>query len=197
MEKVNEKEIENCIKKFIHSDDKNLLIRGYFDIDKLVAVLSSVYNEEEVNQLLLVLGDTSVKDVPRLFNPAFIQPKFKNVKLDTKKYRFPNAEGVFTKWRSHINGVFGAGKDLAIFYPVEGVLFNSNDTDKFKSTLKNSRAKKSILITTNDFSNLTKKLYDSVDEVIIFDSSNANENNKELLKVIHRNFEFDKRELPY
>lgn len=199
MKRLNMDEFKNYVVKFLDgdSDKKTLLVRGYFDKDKLLHVLESIRDSEKINEALFVLGEAGICDVPRLFNDVFLDKRFKsNTRLNTR-YDFPGAIGTFTKWRQHIDYTFGNRYDLAVFYPVETVLFDPKDSEKFIKTVKNSLTNKNILITTNDFSQRPEQLYDVVDEVLILDTKNKNEENKEQFETIKSNLERDNKSLPY
>lgn len=83
-----------------------------------------------------------------------------------------------------------------VFHPVESALDNK-DFLKFYATLKNSKAKKNILITTNDFNSAPEKLYPYVDEILILDTTDVNEEHRQTYKVIQDNLNADHQILPY
>lgn len=192
-------EFKDYVVKFLEedTDKKTLLVRGYFEEDKLLQVLKSIRDSKKTNEVLFVLGDSSIKDVPDLFNGASVQKKFKyNTRLNTP-YDFPNATGTFTKWRNHIHGTFGSRYDLSVFYPVFSVLFDPRDTEKFIRTVKNSLTDKNILITTSDNSDRAEKLYDIVDEVVVLDTKDESEKNQEQFRNIKHHLERHDLPFPY
>jgi energy-coupling factor transporter ATP-binding protein EcfA2 len=56
---------------------------------------------------------------------------------------------------------------------VESAL-DAPDFSKFCDTLKNTKTKKNIVVTTNDFRDAPEKLYPYVDRVLILDTTQVN-----------------------
>ena len=90
----------------------------------------------------------------------------------------------------------GFDKDFALFHPVQSVL-DGKDFPKFCVTMKNAKAKKNILITTNDLNNTAEKLYPYVDATLILDTTRVNEEHEKTYKVIQSNLQADHKVLPY
>ncbi len=63
--------------------------------------------------------------------------------------------------------------------------------------MANSKARKNILITTNDFNNDPEKIYDIVNAVLILDTTAVNEENKQIYATIKANLADDGKEEPY
>ena len=63
--------------------------------------------------------------------------------------------------------------------------------------MKNAKAKKNILITTNDFNNTAEKLYPYIDATLILDTTRVNEEHEKTYKVIQSNLQADNKVLPY
>ena len=59
------------------------------------------------------------------------------------------------------------------------------------------KARKNILITTNDFNNDPEKIYDIVNAVLILDTTAVNEKNKQTYDTIKANLAADGKEEPY
>ena len=63
--------------------------------------------------------------------------------------------------------------------------------------MNNSKAKKNILITTNDFNDIPEKLYPYIDEVLILDTTDLNKKHQQTYKVIQDNLNTEHKTLPY
>ena len=63
--------------------------------------------------------------------------------------------------------------------------------------MANSKAKKNILITTNDLHDYPKEIYNNVDAVLILDTTAANEENKQTYATIKANLAAGGKEEPY
>ena len=178
---------------FLDSDKKNLLIRGYFDQDKLEVVLYAMGRRDDISKSVFVTGLLS--RVPELFNDSLNQ-NIKVPKLATK-YELCGTTAEFVKQTQNMNDDFAFNTDLAVFYPVQSVLDTETSTVKFLSNLSHSMAKKNILITTNDYSDRAERLYNSMDEVLILDMSKVDDEHVETMKNITRNFKRQNMKLPY
>lgn len=193
--KIEKLEYESFL-KWLHdffndSKNANLLIRGYFGQDKLTTVLQYINYNNNIKSGTFVVRD--IGEVPRLFGPSFKSGKFHKVNM-TDKYDLVGASVDFKKWDRDYDLPYGYGEDFCIFYPVEGLLFDEKSTQKFIKKFSNSRAKKNIILTTNDYSKRAEKLYPFVDKVINLDTS---EFNKEKYETLKNNFKSDNKELPY
>ena len=102
-----------------------------------------------------------------------------------------------TKWEQNTEFPYGQFDDFALFYPVESVLFNAKDIAKFVKAVKGSKAKKNILITTNNFTKKAEELYGIVDDCRILDTVDLNEKHKKIFNTIEQNIKVEHNELPY
>ena len=103
----------------------------------------------------------------------------------------------FTQWKKNRDFRFNDNKDFAIFHPVQTAISDISERDKFRKVLANSKARKNILITTNDFNNDPEKIYDIVNAVLILDTTAVNEKNKQTYATIKANLAADGKEEPY
>ncbi|MCL5458077.1 hypothetical protein M3M33_05240 [Loigolactobacillus coryniformis] len=195
---LNKLEPDNFIEylnSFINSDSKNLLVRGYFNQDKLTAVLHLINDNENIQKVVFATGNIS--EVPRLFNRSFKRGyELKNIRLNTA-YTLLKSKIEFIKWERMNEWSVQTNIDLGVFYPVEGVLFSEKDTDKFLTHLSYSKARHNILLTTNDYSKRAEKLYPYVDESVILDTSQLDEQHESEMKTLTRNITEHDGEMPY
>lgn len=195
IKKLKSKEfITNFKKLLLDEDTHNILVRGYFDEDKLLLTFACLSDLKELNDGTIVIGNTTVPH-EREFLQRGIRKNIPKLNL-SDTFNINGLTVNFTQWKRNRDFPLGFDKDFVIFHPVQSVL-NGQVFQKFCSTLKNAKAKKNILITTNDFYNTPKKLYPYVDETLILDTTAINDKNKQTYKTIQNNLEADHKPLPY
>ncbi|MCG0739770.1 hypothetical protein [Lactiplantibacillus plantarum] len=195
LQKLEIRQFLEAVSSFLKSNKTTtLLVRGFFMQDNLKAVLEAMQEDDNLKTSIFVTGDIS--EVPRLFNEPLGQKILKRPKLNTS-YRLAGTTTQFIKRNQNVNCDFGFGIDLAVFYPVQNVLFEESDFNKFISKLHHSKANKNILIMTNDYSRRAEKLYQFVDEVLVLDTSQLDEKHSEKAKQLAENFKRDGKDLPY
>jgi hypothetical protein len=169
IEKLEPKEFIKRFKELLLDKETNrILIRGYFDDDKLLLVFSCLYDLEEFNKGTVVIGNTTVP-----YERQFLEKGLHEVVPRFNLRDSFNVYGMiinFVQWKRNIDLPFGFDKDFALFHPVQSVL-DGKDFPKFCGTIKNAKAKKNILITTNDFNNTAEKLYPYIDATLILDTT--------------------------
>lgn len=195
IEKFEPKEFIKRFKELLLDKETNrILIRGYFDDDKLLLVFSCLYDLEEFNKGTVVIGNTIVP-----YERQFLEKGLREV---VPKFNLRDSFNVYgmiinlVQWKRNRDLPFGFDKDFALFHPVQSVL-DSKDFPKFCATIKNAKAKKNILITTNDFNNTAEKLYPYIDATLILDTTRVNEEHEKTYKVIQSNLQADHKVLPY
>ena len=195
IEKFEPKEFIKRFKELLLDKETNrILIRGYFDDDKLLLVFSCLYDLEEFNKGTVVIGNTTVP-----YERQFLEKGLREVVPKFNLRDSFNVYGMiinFVQWKRNVDLPFGFDKDFALFHPVQSVL-DGKDIPKFCVTMKNAKAKKNILITTNDLNNTAEKLYPYVDATLILDTTRVNEEHEKTYKVIQSNLQADHKVLPY
>ncbi|WP_270332986.1 hypothetical protein [Ligilactobacillus acidipiscis] len=192
METLKYEDFVRYLDRFFKSEDINtLLVRGYFYHDKLTTVLQYINYNKDLTSGIFVVG--ALSEVPRLFGPSFKSGKFHSVHQG-ETYKIAGANCEFLKEDINVDMAYGHSTDFCIFYPVESILFDNNKTNRFVQQLKNSNAKKNIIITSNDYSTRAEQLYSEVDETVVLDMSSIHE---EEFETIKSNFKREGRELPY
>lgn len=195
IEKFEPKEFIKRFKELLLDKETNrILIRGYFDDDKLLLVFSCLYDLEEFNKGTVVIGNTTVP-----YERQFLEKGLREVVPKFNLRDSFNVYGMiinFVQWKRNVDLPFGFDKDFALFHPVQSVL-DGKDFPKFCVTMKNAKAKKNILITTNDLNNTAEKLYPYVDATLILDTTRVNEEHEKTYKVIQSNLQADHKVLPY
>lgn len=173
----------------------NILVRGYFDDDKVLLTFRILNDLPYYKNGTLVIGNTRVQDEKNFLERGLRKtlPRF-NLRDVFKIYGL-NIQ--FTQWKKHRDFRFNGNKDFAVFYPVQTAISDISERDKFRKVLANSKARKNILITTNDFNNDPEKIYDIVNAVLILDTTAVNEENKQTYATIKANLATDGKEEPY
>lgn len=195
VQKVNPQEFVSEFEKLLLDDNThNILVRGYFDNDKLLLVFACLYETTGFDDGTIVIGNTTVPH-EREFLQRGIRDSISKLNL-SDAFNINGLTVNFTQWRKNRDFPFGFDKDFAVFHPVQSAL-DDKDFPKFCSVLKNARAKKNILITTNDFSDSLEKLYRYMDETLILDTTDVNDKHQQTYKVIQDNLEADNKSLPY
>lgn len=195
IEKFEPKEFIKRFKELLLDKETNrILIRGYFDDDKLLLVFSCLYYLEEFNKGTVVIGNTTVP-----YERQFLEKGLREVVPKFNLRDSFNVYGMiinFVQWKRNRDLPFGVDKDFALFHPVQSVL-DGKDFPKFCATIKNVRARKNILITTNDVNNNAEKLYPHIDSTLILDTTSINKEHEKTYKVIQSNLQADHKVLPY
>lgn len=164
-------------------------IRGINDHDKLGLTLAVLDKQvPTLNGTIMTNGVTRLRE---LMNETFgghnLTGKVGNLqqlgkmKVNVEKYSSPGTVG----YDEH---------DFSLYYPVESALFIPKDTINLRKHISGSRAKKVIILTTNDFHGWLESIRDLIDEDIILDTSKAHP--KEYQTVIE-NLQREGRNLDY
>lgn len=195
VQKLRPQKFVNEFKKLLlDKNTHNILVRGYFDNDKLLLVFACLYETTGFDDGTIVIGNTTVPH-EREFLQRGIRKSIPKLNL-SDTFNINGLTVNFTQWKRNRDFPFGFDKDFAVFHPVQSVL-DTQDFPKFCNTLKNSKARKNILITTNDFYDVPEKLYPYVDNVLIMDITQVNEEHQQTYKTIQSNLEADYKSLPY
>ncbi|MCP0886068.1 hypothetical protein LB941_01800 [Ligilactobacillus sp. WILCCON 0076] len=195
VQKVKPQEFVSEFEKLLLDDNThNILVRGYFDNDKLLLVFACLYETTGFDDGTIVIGNTTVPH-EREFLQRGIRESIPKLNL-SDAFNINGLTVNFTQWKRNRDFQFGFDKDFVVFHPVQSAL-DDKDFPKFCSILNNSKAKMNILITTNDFSESPKKLYSFVDEILILDTTEVDDEHSEIYKVIQSNLEADHQSLPY
>lgn len=195
IKKVKPQEFVSEFEKLLLDDNThNILVRGYFDNDKLLLVFACLYETTGFNAGTIVIGNTTVPHERELLQ--------RGIRENIPKLNLSDAFSIngltvnFTQWKRNRDFQFGFDKDFVVFHPVQSAL-DTQDFPKFCDALKNSKTRKNILITTNDFYDAPEKLYPYMDRILILDTTQVNEEHQQTYKVIQDNLEADHKSLPY
>lgn len=196
IQKLKIQEFVNKLEQLLLDEDtRNILVRGYFNSDKLLATFECLRDLKEFKKGTIVIGNATVPHERELLQEGVYRSSIPKLNL-SDSFEINGLTVNFSQWKRNRDFAFGFDKDFVIFHPVESVL-NNQDFSKFCATLKNSRAKKNILITTNDFNSAPEKLYPYVDIILILDTTDVNNDHREKYKTLQRNLEADHQLLPY
>ena len=190
-----EKSDSKLTELLLDQDTNNILIRGFFDEDKVALTFFTIGKLSEYNNGTVVIGNTTVTNEREFLEKGLCEP-IPHINLQDT-FRIGDLSVRFTKWNKHKNSPFNWNDDFAIFHPVQSVLYSDKNCNDFKKVLSNSKAKKNILLTTNDFYTHREKLYDEVDAVLILDTTMLDDKHKEEFNNIKRNLIDQGKELPY
>lgn len=187
--------IDRFEKLLLDEKTHNILIRGYFDDDKLLLTFECLKDLKNFYEGVLVIGNTTVPYEEEFLRKGLHTTSIGKLNL-SDSFNINGLSIKFLQWKRNKDFAFGFNMDFAIFHPVESVLHNK-DFSKFCATLNNSKAKKNILITTNDFNDIPEKLYPYIDEILILDTTDLNKKHQQTYKVIQDNLNTKHRTLPY
>ncbi|MER1299806.1 hypothetical protein [Ligilactobacillus salivarius] len=190
-----EKSDSKLTELLLDQDTNNILIRGFFDEDKVALTFFTIGKLSEYNNGTVVIGNTTVTNEREFLEKGLCEP-IPHINLQDT-FRIGDLSVRFTKWNKHKDSPFNWNDDFAIFHPVQSVLYSDKNCNDFKKVLSNSKAKKNILLTTNDFCTHPKKLYDEVDAVLILDTTMLDDKHKEKFNIIKKNLTDQGKKLPY
>lgn len=190
-----EKSDSKLTELLLDQDTNNILIRGFFDEDKVALTFFTIGKLSEYNNGTVVIGNTTVTNEREFLEKGLCEP-IPHINLQDT-FRIGDLSVRFTKWNKHKDSPFNWNDDFAIFHPVQSVLYSDKNCNDFKKMLSNSKAKKNILLTTNDFCTHPEKLYDEVDAVLILDTTMLDDKHKEKFNIIKKNLTDQGKKLPY
>ncbi|WP_065424921.1 hypothetical protein [Ligilactobacillus salivarius] len=190
-----EKSDSKLTELLLDQDTNNILIRGFFDEDKVALTFFTIGKLSEYNNGTVVIGNTTVTNEREFLEKGLCEP-IPHINLQDT-FRIGDLSVRFTKWNKHKDSPFNWNDDFAIFHPVQSVLYSDKNCNDFKKVLSNSKAKKNILLTTNDFCTHPEKLYDEVDAVLILDTTMLDDKHKEKFNIIKKNLTDQGKKLPY
>lgn len=190
-----EKSDSKLTELLLDQDTNNILIRGFFDEDKVALTFFTIGKLSEYNNGTVVIGNTTVTNEREFLEKGLCEP-IPHINLQDT-FRIGDLSVRFTKWNKHKDSPFNWNDDFAIFHPVQSVLYSDKNCNDFKKMLSNSKAKKNILLTTNDFCTHPEKLYDEVDAVLILDTTMLDDKHKEKFNIIKKNLTNQGKKLPY
>ena len=190
-----EKSDSKLTELLLDQDTNNILIRVFFDEDKVALTFFTIGKLSEYNNGTVVIGNTTVTNEREFLEKGLCEP-IPHINLQDT-FRIGDLSVRFTKWNKHKDSPFNWNDDFAIFHPVQSVLYSDKNCNDFKKVLSNSKAKKNILLTTNDFCTHPEKLYDEVDAVLILDTTMLDDKHKEKFNIIKKNLTDQGKKLPY
>ncbi|MFT8728626.1 MAG: hypothetical protein ABF755_01005 [Oenococcus oeni] len=190
------KDFVSKLNDFLESDvEKNILIRGYFDDDKLYATMYALQQSHEYVNGNVVLGSINLPSANELFQRA-ITSNFPKFDLQRKIHTM-GLNLSFSKYDREIDMPFGFEDSFTLFFPVESVFFSKRDFSKLKHKIESSKADKNIFITTNDFSQRAEMLYPFVDEVLVLDTTDLDDKHLSTFETIKNNIALEGETIPY
>ncbi|MEK4117675.1 hypothetical protein NST44_16040 [Paenibacillus sp. FSL W8-0919] len=161
-----EKKAIEAVLNFLKDDSKKiLLVRGYDNQAKLKVVLSCLNREFDRG----IIRTSSMSDIPDFINRAFNKRLLPNTIKSTTTYNLGrmtvNINSYVTSTRSNPKG---NDSSFTVFFPVQTVLDDSKRYDNFLTELNNTKSRKVILITTNEWSIKEWDVENKVDEVFFY-----------------------------
>ena len=196
--KIKLSDFDNELQDFMDSDDKFLMVRGYFNRDKINAVLGGL---ERINRKYHSCSRITMMITSLKYITDPVKEHFGSDAIYTLKDEFTH-NGIsykFGKYLQDFDMPFGYDANVVVYYPVQTVLYDNNlkAFNNFKKKLSNSHSRKNILITSNDYTKQFEKGYSLVDRVLILDTTELNPSNKEKYHNIVENNKADGEEMPY
>ena len=195
VQKLKPQEFVNTLGKFLADDEThNVLIRGYFDMPKLKPSLRVIKNTKEMHKGVIVEGGMNKNKLESMLGRALNIPNFY---LDSLEWlNIGNGTNIVsTKWNQSVHFTYGDDCDFAFFFPIQEEVVEPKYTEILVEKLKNSRAKKNILLTSNDWTKNPEVLYKYMDKIVSLDLEDYSNKYKEELKNIKTNI--DDKPLPY
>jgi len=171
-----------AVLNFINDDNKKiLLVRGYDSDAKLRAILSCLNREFDKG----IIRTSSMSDIPNFINRAFNERLLPNTVKSTTNYDLGrmtvNINSYVTSTRSNPKG---NDSTFTLFFPVQSVLDDSKRYNNFITELKNTKSRKVILITTNEWSIKEWDIENKVDEVFFY---SVEQDNPEIMMNLRNN----------
>lgn len=179
-------ELNNLI---ANNETLTVLIRCYIYEESLKSVLTSISTTEKLENGLFVVS--AIGEVPKLFKKTLRRrlPKVKQNEI----YRLARSNVEFTKRRKSAKK-YGHNQDYIAFYPVQGLLFDREETETFIAQVENTAIPIKFIITTNDYSTRAEVLYPHVDKVLILDVEGEY---GDVYSTVKSNLTSDGKEMPY
>lgn len=172
----------------------NILIRGYFDNSKLNLTLRAIKDNKEMREGVFVIGGMKQGRTENVLGHALHIPNFYLDSLE--KVDIGNQTQITSdKWNQDVEFTYGDNCDFALFYPIQLEVADKKFVTTLIQKIKNSKAKKNIILTTNDWTKNPETLYKYMDSVISLDLEDYSEEYREKLKYIKINI--DGKPLPY
>lgn len=198
LEKVKLHDFDVQLQDFMDSDDRFLMVRGYFDNDKVDAVLGGLerINKKHHSCSRITMMITRLKYI---IDP--VKEHFGNDAIYNFKDRFTHEDVSygFDTYLKNFDKPFGLDANVVVYCPVQTVLYDNNlrGFNNFKKKLFNSQSHKNILITSNDYIKQFENGYPLVDRVLILDTTDLNSSNKEKYHNIVKNNKVAGEKVPY
>ena len=195
IEKVKLHDFDAKLRDFMDSDDRSLMVRGYFNNDKISAVLGGL---ERINGKYHSCSRITMMITSLKYMTDPVKEHFGNNAVYSLKDEFIH-EGInykFDKYLQNFDMPFGYDANAVVYYPVQSVLYDnsSRDFQNFKKKLSNSQSHKNILITSNDYTKKLENGYPLVDRVLILDTAEFHE--QEYHNIVENN-KADGERMPY
>lgn len=195
IEKVKLHDFDAKLRDFMDSDDRSLMVRGYFNNDKIGAVLGGL---ERINGKYHSCSRITMMITSLKYMTDPVKEHFGNDAVYSLKDEFIH-EGInykFDKYLQNFDMPFGYDANAVVYYPVQSVLYDnsSRDFQNFKKKLSNSQSHKNILITSNDYTKKLENGYPLVDRVLILDTAEFHE--QEYHNIVENN-KADGERMPY
>lgn len=169
---TDEQKAISSVLEFLHdTNKKTLLVRGYDNEAKLKVVLSCLNREFELG----IIKTSGMSDISDHINRSFKKDLLPNVVKSTTTYNLGkmkvNINSYVTRTRSNPKG---NENTFTLFYPVQLVLDDPKRLKKFINDLEETRSRKIILITTNEWSIEKWDIENYMDEVYFYSVENDN-----------------------
>lgn len=155
-----------AVLKFLNDDSKKiLLVRGYDDDAKLKVALSCLNKEFNKG----IIRTSSMSDISSFINQAFNKNLLPNTVISTTNYNLGRMTVSINSYTTSTRfNPRGNDSTFTIFFPVQLVLDDSKRYNNFLTELKNTKSRKVILITTNEWSIKEWDIENEVDEVFFY-----------------------------
>jgi len=167
-----EKKAIEAVQSFLNDETKKiLLVRGYDCDAKIRVILSSLNKKFDKG----IIRTVSMSNISNFINRAFNKNILPNSIKSTANYGLGrmtvNINSYVTSTRSNPKG---NDSSFTLFFPVQLVLDDSKRYNNFLTELKETKSRKVILITTNEWSIREWDIENHVDEVYFYSVEDDN-----------------------
>ncbi|NEZ40284.1 hypothetical protein [Paenibacillus alvei] len=177
-----EQKAVEAVLDFLNDDTKKtLLVRGYDSDAKIRVVLYCLDRVFDRG----IIRTSSMSNIPNFINRAFEERLLPDTVKSTTAYDLG-------RMTVHINSYVtstkfnpkGNDSTFTLFFPVQNVLSNPKRYNNFLTELENTKSRKVILITTNEWSINDWDVENYVDEVFFY---SVEEDNPQIMRNLRNN----------
>jgi hypothetical protein len=163
--------ITNIMDFLRDKNKKSLLVRGYDNEAKLKVVISCLNREFDKG----IIRTSAMSDISNHINKAFDKKLLPHTIKSTTTYKLGKMTVNFNSYATHTaSNPSGNESTFTLFFPVQLVLDNPKRYTNFLNELNETKSRKIILITTNEWSIKDWDIENHVDDAFFYNVENDN-----------------------